>query len=112
MRKRLQAERDRLAERVFGELLDVGLMRFMVVTDDLSFHRLPTAIEAPPAKQANREDGAPYQRSLFDWTAEDDLNGLENKVANYLDRQERLFFWYRNRAQGLLRAGLAARSDI
>ena len=99
MRKRLQAERNRLAERVFGELLDAGLMRFMVVTDDLSFHRLPTAIEAPPAKQANREDGAPYQRSLFDWTAEDDLNGLENKVATYLDRQERLFFWYRNRAR-------------
>ena len=99
MRKRLQTERDRLAERVFGELLDAGRMRFMVVTDDLSFHRLPTTIEAPPAKQANREDGAPYQHNLFDWTAEDDLNGLENKVATYLDRQERLFFWYRNRAR-------------
>ena len=99
MRKRLQAERDRLAERVFGELLDAGRMRFMVVTDDLSFHQLPTAIKAPPAKQANREDGAPYQHNLFDWTAEDDLNGLENKVATYLDRQERLFFWYRNRAR-------------
>ena len=99
MRKQLQAERDRLAERVFGELLDAGRMRFMVVTDDLSFHRLPTAIEAPRVKQANREDGAPYQHNLFDWTAEDDLNGLENKVATYLDRQERLFFWYRNRAR-------------
>lgn len=99
MRKQLESERNRLAERVFGELLDAGLMRFMVVTDDLSFHRLPTAIEAPPAKQANREDGAPYQHNLFDWTAEDDLNGLENKVATYLDRQERLFFWYRNRAR-------------
>ncbi len=99
MRQRLQTERDRLAERVFGKLLDSGRMRFMVVTDDLSFHRLPTVIEAPPAKQANREDGAPYQHNLFDWTAEDDLNGLENKVATYLDRQERLFFWYRNRAR-------------
>ena len=99
MRKRLQAERDRLAERVFGELLDSGLMRFMVVTDDLSFHRLPAAIETPPAKRVNREDGAPYQHNLFDWTAGDDLNGLENKVATYLDRQERLFFWYRNRAR-------------
>ena len=99
LRKRLQAERDRLAERVFGDLLDAGVMRFMVVTDDLSFHRLPAAIEAPRARQANREDGAAYQRSLFDWTAEDDLNGLENKVATYLDRQERLFFWYRNRAR-------------
>ena len=99
MRKRLQKERDRLAERVFGDLLDSGLMRFMVVTDDLTFHRLPANIDTPPAKQANREDGAPYQHNLFDWTAEDDLNGLENKVATYLDRQERLFFWYRNRSR-------------
>ena len=30
-------------------------------------------------------------------TAEDDLNELELKVATYLDQQERLFFWYRNR---------------
>ena len=34
--------------------------------------------------------------SLFDFVAEDDMNELENKVATYLDRQERLFFWYRN----------------
>ena len=27
------------------------------------------------------------------------MNGLENKVATYLDQQERLFFWYRNRAR-------------
>ncbi|MDE0269795.1 MAG: DEAD/DEAH box helicase family protein [Gammaproteobacteria bacterium] len=103
MRKQLQAERDRLAERVFGDLLDSGLMRFMVMTDDLTFHRLPATIETPPptphTRQANREDGVPYQHNLFDWTAEDDLNGLENKVATYLDRQERLFFWYRNRSR-------------
>ena len=36
---------------------------------------------------------------LFDRTNEDELNGLENKVATYLDRQERLFFWYRNRTR-------------
>ena len=99
MRKRLEAERDRLSEQVFADLLDTGKMRFMVVTDELDFNRLPEVIESPPAKQANREDGGPFQRSLFDWTAEDDLNGLENKVATYLDRQERLFFWYRNRSR-------------
>ena len=99
MRKRLEAERDRLSERVFAELLDAGTMRFMVVTDELDSNRLPDVIESPPAKQANREDGGAFQRSLFDWTVEDDLNGLENKVATYLDRQERLFFWYRNRAR-------------
>ena len=99
MRKRLETERDRLAKQVFADLLDAGVMRFIVVTDELEFNRLPEVIESPPAKQTNREDGGAFQRNLFDWTAEDDLNGLENKVASYLDRQERLFFWYRNRAR-------------
>ena len=31
--------------------------------------------------------------------SEGELNGLENKVATYLDTQARLFFWYRNRAR-------------
>ena len=37
--------------------------------------------------------------SVFERMHEEELNGLENKVATYLDRQERLFFWYRNRAR-------------
>ena len=39
--KRLEAERDRLAERVFRELLNSGVMRFLVVTDQLQGTRLP-----------------------------------------------------------------------
>ena len=99
LHKRLGVERDRLAERVFAELLDAGTMRFMVVTNELSFTRLPDVIESPPVRQANRDDGAPFERDLFDRTPEDDLNSLESKVATYLDRQERLFFWYRNRVR-------------
>ena len=55
------------------------------VAEDLEFNRLPEEIEVPKAKQANREDGIPYQRNLFDMTTEDDLNQFENKVATYLD---------------------------
>ncbi len=99
LRKRLEAERDRLSQRVFRELLARGTMRFIVVADDLTFNRLPRKIETIQGKQANREDGSQYQRNLFDLIYEDDLNGLENKVATYLDQQERLFFWYRNRAR-------------
>ncbi len=99
LRRRLEQERDRLSRQVFAELLDAGTMRFLVVADDLAFNRLPSAIETPPGKQANREDGGQYLLNLFDRTDEDDLNGLENKVATYLDQQERLFFWYRNRAR-------------
>ena len=74
-------------------------MRFLVVMDDLKLNRLPRTIDTTMGKQANREDGGQYLLNLFGRTNEDELNGLENKVATYLDRQERLFFWYRNRAR-------------
>ena len=74
-------------------------MRFLVVASDLKVNRLPEQIEVPEAKRANREDGSPYQRNLFDITTEDVLNSLENRVATYLDQQARLFFWYRNRSR-------------
>lgn len=99
LRQQLEVERDRLSQRVFAELLESGMMRFLVVADDLGFNRLPRRIEAPEGRQANREDGGQYLLSLFERTQEDELNGLENKVATYLDQQERLFFWYRNRAR-------------
>ncbi len=100
MRKHLEVERDRLSRQVFGKLLDEGTMRFIVVTDDLAFNRLPSRIDTPKTeRQANREDGGQYQRNLFEYTGEGELNSLENKVATYLDRQARLFFWYRNRAR-------------
>ena len=98
LRRHLERERDRLSRKVFERLLDNGTMRFIVVTDELGFNRLPREIRQPSdSKQANRTDGSPYQRDLFERTAEDDLNELEKKVATYLDQQERLFFWYRNR---------------
>ncbi len=99
LRRHVEMERDRLSREVFGALLESGRMRFLVVAEDLDFNRLPAKIEVPKARQANREDGGPYQRNLFDITTEDDLNRFENKVATYLDQQARLFFWYRNRAR-------------
>ena len=99
LRKRLEGERDRLSRRVFEEMLAAGTMRFLVVMDDLRLNCLPRTIDTTIGKQANREDGGQYLLNLFERTNEDELNGLENKVATYLDRQERLFFWYRNRAR-------------
>ncbi|MYB44725.1 MAG: restriction endonuclease subunit R [Acidimicrobiia bacterium] len=99
LRRHLERERDRLSQDVFADLLRSGEMRFLVVAEDLDLNRLPAEIEAPKARRSNREDGAPFQRNLFDITTEDELNGLENKVATYLDQQARLFFWYRNRAR-------------
>ena len=41
LRKQLEAERDRLAETAFNEMLDKDEMRFIVVVRDLGMHRLP-----------------------------------------------------------------------
>ena len=100
IRRRIELERDRLAQAVFAGLLKSGEMRFTIVTDELGFNRLPRKVVVEPGqKKANREDGNQFMLSLFEFVAEDDLNGLENKVATYLDKQEQLFFWYRNRAR-------------
>ena len=95
--KHLATERDRLAEAVFRGLLDRGAMRFLLVADDLDFTRPRQTIATLQERQANREDGSPYQRTLFDGLGESEFNTLESRVATYLDQQERLFFWYRNR---------------
>ena len=99
LHKRLEIERDRLARGVFTGLLETGEMRFIVAAEDLGFTRLPRQIKTAPGRQANREDGGQYLLNLFDRTDENELNALENRVATFLDQQERLFFWYRNRAR-------------
>ena len=99
LHKRLEAERDRLTRGVFTDLLEDGTMRFIVAADDLGFNRLPRQIKTTAARQANREDGGQYLLNLFDRTSEEELNALENRVATFLDQQERLFFWYRNRTR-------------
>ena len=99
LHKRLEAERDRLARGAFTALLEDGTMRFIVATEDLGFNRLPRQIKTSADRQANREDGGQYLLNLFDRTDETELNVLENRVATFLDQQERLFFWYRNRSR-------------
>lgn len=99
LRRQVEIERDRLSQETFEALLESRDIRFLVVSEDLGFNRLPEQIEVPEAKHANRDDGVPYQYNLFDVTTEDDLNQFENTVATYLDQQARLFFWYRNRSR-------------
>lgn len=99
LRKRLEGERDRLSRSVFFDMLERGVMRFLVVADDLTFNRPPTEVEVGRGRQANRTDGSQFALNLYERTGEDELNALETKVATYLDQQARLFFWYRNRSR-------------
>jgi len=98
--RQLLMERDRLARQIFLELLEQGVMRFIVVTDDLGFNRLPKVLTIPEREvRANSEIGKPYQMSLFEDMPASGFNDLERAVATFLDAQEPLFFWYRNRSR-------------
>jgi type III restriction enzyme len=105
MRRRLLVERDRLARQVFQELLNDGTMRFMVVTDEfcrekIDYTKLPQEMVLPENEpRANRVNGMPFQLSLFEQMPASGFNGLESAVATFLDAQEQLFFWYRNRSR-------------
>lgn len=106
LRKRLEAERDRLAEEVFRSLLKSEEMRFILVADDLGLahgtpNRLPPSIaRAPGEKKATKTDGDQFELDLFAFVPQEGLNQLEQRVATYLDEQEKfLLFWYRNRSR-------------
>ena len=97
LRKRLEAERDRLAETAFNEMLEKDEMRFIVVVRDLGMHRVPQKLELPKSVvQATRLDGSQFEMNLFDPVPADSLNSLEHEVASFLDEQSHLYFWYRN----------------
>lgn len=100
MHRRLREERDRLAREVFFELLKQDTMRFMVVTDELGFNRLPKVLTvAKHEVRANNEQGKSYQLGLFEDLPAAGFNELERAVATFLDAQAQLFFWYRNRSR-------------
>jgi type III restriction enzyme len=100
MQRQLMKERDRMARQVFHELLERGTMRFMVITNELAFNRLPQkAVIGETEMRANSERGKPYQLSLFEDMPAAGFNELERAVATFLDAQEQLFFWFRNRSR-------------
>ncbi|HUT37313.1 MAG TPA: DEAD/DEAH box helicase family protein [Planctomycetota bacterium] len=97
-RKRLEAEADRLAERVFAQLLDANQLRFLVIGNDFSFP--PTLPIRKSEKKLTLKDGRQLQLSLFEHVPEGQFDtDLEKAVAWYLEGQERMFFWYRNRVR-------------
>lgn len=99
MHRQLLEERDRLAHRVFHDLLEDGVMRFMVFTDEFA-HRLPKKLTIPELEpRANSKIGKAYQMSLFEDMPAASFNELEQGVATFLEAQEQLFFWYRNRSR-------------
>jgi type III restriction enzyme len=60
---------------------------------------LPSRIKIKGSKPLFTEDYSHVQKSLFDPVYEEGFNEMEKSVAIYLDKQEKLLWWYRNRAR-------------
>ena len=93
LRKHMAAEKDRLAEKAFKDLVSANKLRFLVIANDLHWKLPSKRKDRPP--WLHKSTGAPIERSLFD-LVHDDLNGMEKSVAWYLDDQDKLLFWFRN----------------
>lgn len=99
LKKTLQKELDRLSKSVFLDLMNKDFLRFMVVSNKTSY-KLPNKIEVrQKSVTLTRNNGQPLQSSLFDFVPQEDFNEEERDVAWYLESQEKMFFWYRNRAR-------------
>lgn len=99
LKKELQNQSDQLAKNVFKNFVKRDLLRFMVVGEKVNF-RLPKKIEiSGNPVRLNKSDGDPLQQTLFDFVPQEDLNDVERDVAWYLEDQEKMFFWYRNRSR-------------
>ena len=94
--KRADAERNRLAQGVFTDLVSAKKLRFLLLKDDAGY-RLPSKISMRKGtRKLTCEDNSPLQMSLFEQVAEDGLNSEERSVAWYFEKQGQLLWWYRN----------------
>jgi len=97
--RRLEQEKDRLAEDVFIDMLRKGKLRFLVIGNGGQFEFPEKMMIKAQEKRLTRKDGTQLQLSLFEMVPEGEFNDTEKTVAWYLESQKKLFFWYRNRVR-------------
>jgi type III restriction enzyme len=95
-RKHLIAERDRLSEAIFRDLIDKKKLWFFLLADKGGYELPPSITVKKSSKKLIRDDHSEVARSLFDFIPEEEFNEMEKSIAIYLDEQEKLLWWYRN----------------
>lgn len=96
LRKLLEKERDKLAESIFRDQISKKVMFFFLLHGKGGYE-LPSRIKVKKnSKPLIRNDYTSLQRSLFEFVEEEKFNETEKVVALYLDKQEKLLWWYRN----------------
>jgi type III restriction enzyme len=95
LRKLLYEQRDVLSEAIFRGLLQDKTMKLYILQGNTNC-LLPSSVIVRSKTRLNHVDGGQLQQSLFDYVPAEDINGLEEEVALYLDNQQQLLWWYRN----------------
>ncbi|MEO9147364.1 MAG: DEAD/DEAH box helicase family protein [Ginsengibacter sp.] len=99
LKKILEKQKNILAEKVFRILLEQSKLHFFLISGKGGFV-IPNRIKVKGNKQLIRRDNTAVQKSLFDGSVEEEFDTeLEKSVAIYLDEQEQLLWWYRNRVR-------------
>jgi len=96
VKKLISKQIDSLSEQIFKDLIDAQKLLFFL-TEERGSYVLPSRIEVKGYEHLNRDDGTSVQKSLFDPVYSEEFNEMEKSVAIYLDKQEKLLFWYRNK---------------
>lgn len=95
LKKTLEDQRDILAHNIFVEMINNKEILFFLQCH--SSFALPTKmIVKSNVKKLTRDTGDPIEKSLFEYVPEEELNTLEQSVAVYIDKQQKLLWWYRN----------------
>lgn len=95
LRKLLNSERNRLSETLFRALVKSEEVKFYILKGNVH-SRLPKRVKVRSKRRLTHADGDQLQMSLLDYVPAEDMNGLEEEVALFLDGQETLLWWYRN----------------
>lgn len=98
----VEAERDRLAQTVFEQLVADGCIEFQLRADATDYElpqELQLALMAKP-QALIRDDARPIEKSLLEPAIRTpDVNNFEAAFAGYLDQKAALRWWHRNVAK-------------
>lgn len=80
-----------MEETIFKEYLN-GKMLSLIVSEDKEGFKIPQSFSMSPNKHINS-----YEHNLFEDFEIDNLNNLEKDVAELLEDQDKILWWFRNR---------------
>ena len=97
LRESVTAQAEQLAEQVFVQKRDAGVIRFDLASFETSY-RMPASYKISVPRRPRplvNEYGQPVKSSLFDWVPEEGFNELEREAAYCLDDHAAVRWWHR-----------------